>query len=179
MVPDNNAPHQWQTINETTEIERHLLAFCQKHFATAHGSPFTTQPLSDLLEHDSITPFATAVINRTADIDSLPVDKATKQFLRHQRRPKHFKPKQQKLNFEKLTKGFKKWPEKTSTSPSGRHLGVYKSLLKDVHRKKDKDSNETSQSSSAPDDPKRRGVDIMTMVYQILQLAVQHTHTLQ
>ncbi len=85
----------------------------------------------------------------------------------------------QKLNFEKLTEGFKKWPEKTSTSPSGRHLGVYKSLLKDVHRKKDKDSNANSQSSAASDDSKRRGVDVMTMVYQILQLAVQHTHTLQ
>jgi len=41
-VPDNNAPQTWKTIDETTEIKRHLLDYCQKHFAMAHGSPFTT-----------------------------------------------------------------------------------------------------------------------------------------
>jgi len=106
------------------------------------------------------------------------VDSATKAFLRHQKRPNTFHAKPQPLNFEKLTEGFKKWPEKTSTSPSGRHLGIYKSLLKDVHRKKDKDGN-NSQSSTQSDSDKRRGVDVMTLVYQILQLAVTHTHTLQ
>jgi len=32
------------------------------------------------------------------------------------------------LLYDKLQNGIKKWPERTTTSPSGRHLGIYKSL---------------------------------------------------
>jgi len=57
---------------------------------------------------------------------------------------------------------------------------VYKSLLKDVHRKKKKDNNTAnSQSLTQSDDNMKQGVDVMTMIYQVLQLTVQHTHTLQ
>jgi len=46
--------------------------------------------------------------------------------------------------------------------------------------KKDKmNNNNASQSSTQTDDVKHRGVDVMTLVYQILQLAITHTHTLQ
>jgi len=179
LLPDANDSTKWNTIDDALDVEKNLLSYCQSHFATAHGSPFTVPPLSDLLQTHSDTPFATALINGTANINELPLDNATKAFLRHQRRPPHFSAKPQPLNFEKLTEGFKKWPEKTSTSPSGRHLGVYKSLLKDVHRKKDKQNPNSSQSSTQSDDTKRRGVDVMTLVYKILQLSVTHTHTLQ
>ena len=33
------------------------------------------------------------------------------------------------INVSEIKKGFKRWKEKTSTSPSNRHLGHYKSLL--------------------------------------------------
>ena len=38
--------------------------------------------------------------------------------------------------------GFSKWPEQTSTSPSGRHLGHYKALFAPLHR------------ATSPPDPK-------------------------
>ena len=34
------------------------------------------------------------------------------------------------ITSEAYEEGFKKWPEMTATSPSGRHLGLYKALLK-------------------------------------------------
>jgi len=155
MVPDDSNLNKYTTINDANGIEKHLLEFCQKHFVTAHGSPFTVQPLSTLLNYDSVTPFAEQVIRGQADIDSLNLDHATKQFLKYQQRPPRFLAKSQKLDFDKLTEGFKKWPEKTSTSPSGRHLSVYKSLLKDVHRKNDKDDTEHPSSTSQSDDSKK------------------------
>jgi len=167
-------------MHQTSKCTYSVTAKNTSLWHTAHGSPFTTAPLSKLQKYDSITPFAKEVVKGTADIDSLPLDCATKAFLQHQKHPTHFRAKPQPLNFDKLTKGFKKWPEKTSTSPSGRHLGVYKSLLKDVHRKdKNKQSNAALQTSTQSEANKRRGIDIMTLVYQILQLAVKHTHTLQ
>jgi len=83
-VPDDNALNKWKTIDDAKDIKQNLLSFCQLHFATAHGSPFMVPPLSDLLQSDSVTPFAKTVINGTAEIDKLPIDKATKAFLKHQ-----------------------------------------------------------------------------------------------
>jgi len=62
LMPDGNDPNKWKTINDAKDIEQNLLSFCQSHFATAHGSPFTVPPLSDLLQSDSVTPFAKTII---------------------------------------------------------------------------------------------------------------------
>jgi len=37
-----------------------------------------------------------------------------------------------KIERQDFGDGFKKWKERTSTSPSGRHLGHYKSIIKDT-----------------------------------------------
>jgi hypothetical protein len=34
------------------------------------------------------------------------------------------------LPFDDMVHGFSKWREKTSTSPSGKHLGIYRILIK-------------------------------------------------
>jgi len=87
LVPDDQDPSQWKTIDDAETIEKTLLSFCQSHFAKAHGSPFMVPPLSDLLKSDSVTPFADSVIKGNADIDRLPLDTATKEFLKSQPRP--------------------------------------------------------------------------------------------
>jgi len=61
-------------------------------------------------------------------------------------------------------KGFWKWPKRMATSPSGWHLGVYKSLLKDQHHKKQGEPTMT------------KGIDIMREIFRLLVLAVKHTH---
>jgi len=69
------------------------------------------------------------------------------------------------MTFDDVVKGFKKWPEKTSTSPSGRHLGVYKTLLKDQHHEK-------------PGEPvTTKGIDLMQDIHRLIILALKHTHT--
>jgi len=70
------------------------------------------------------------------------------------------------IEFESLMKGFKKWLERTTTSPSGQHLGIYKSLLKDYPPK-----------DPPPDQPPwTYGIDVMRCVYHLLQLALKHIH---
>jgi len=53
------------------------------------------------------------------------------------------------------------------TSPSGRHLGVYKSLLKD----------QPPQKPPPEYVPRTHGIDVMRYVYRLLQLALKHTHS--
>jgi len=56
----------------------------------------------------------------------------------------------QKLDYSKLLKGIKKWPECMTTSPSRCHLGIYKSLGKHVVEKK-KHNNSTTQQLETED----------------------------
>lgn len=35
---------------------------------------------------------------------------------------------EQEISIDEMKRGFKKWDERTSTSPSGRHLGMYQSF---------------------------------------------------
>jgi hypothetical protein len=64
------------------------------------------------------------------DIDSLKVDGDVKIFL-HQLAPHESDPPKlsAELTREQMIAGFKIWPEKTSTSPEGRHLGHYKAWI--------------------------------------------------
>jgi len=69
--------------------------------------------------------------------------------------------------------GFRKWPEQTSTSPSGRHLGTYKSLLKDLPPPTPK--NPTEQQKAEANRP--YGINVMEAIFQMLCMAVRPMHT--
>jgi len=127
LVPSENDATKWKTIINPTEMEDTLIAHCQEHFKEAHGSPYTVPPLSTMLNPDSIT--------GTVHLQSLEVSHHTKLLLMHQKawNQQHL-PHFHNLTFDDMVAGFRKWPEWTSTSPSGRHLGIYKSLSKDANR---------------------------------------------
>jgi len=72
--------------------------------------------------------------------------------------------------------GIWKWPERTSTSPSGRHLGTYKSLLKDFPPPKQKDKPD-KQTEQPNDDARPYGINVMEAIFQMLCMAIKHTHT--
>jgi len=78
------------------------------------------------------------------------------------------------LNTDELIQGFKRWPERTTTFPSGWHLGIYKSLAKHFPPPKDKNNPEPSPK---PQDPLQCGNDILKLLIMMMDLAVTHTDT--
>jgi len=157
----------WESTTEREDMENKLLTHSQQHFSQAHGMPYTVAPLKELLQYNGLTEFGDQVFNGTIPED-LNVSNTTRLLLENQKSA--LLPNEDTshpLNFEGLMAGFKKWPEKTATSPSGRHLGIYKSLLKDTPDKED--------HKKAP--PKMRGIQVMQSIFTMLQLAVKHTHT--
>jgi len=52
------------------------------------------------------------------------------------------------MPYEQLMQGFHQWKERTTTSPSGLHLGIYKSLLKDDYKTKSLLTNHSATSPS-------------------------------
>jgi len=93
------------------------------------------------------------------------------------------------MPYNDMMQGFRKWKERTTTSPSRRHLGIYKALLKDNTKTKTKNEqinkthptmqppHATGTESSQP--PEWNGSDIVQLIHKLLVMAVRHCHTFQ
>jgi len=115
------------------------------------------------------------VLQGQAHIDSLPINDATKALLHHLRN-KSPDPaaRLHPLNYEELQNGIKKWPEKTSTSPSGRHLGIYKSLQRHL-----KDKDDKAQPLPNTQEMVTQGRNVLYLIFDIMSLALRHSYMLE
>ena len=101
-------------------MEEHLIQHSKEHFRQAHGTPFTTDPLTTLLGFDGMTPFGDLVFAGQPIPLTLDIAPATRLLLHYQ--SSLLQPNEctnHPLDFELLMRGICKWPEQTTTSPSG------------------------------------------------------------
>jgi len=176
-ITQNNGPNvPPTTIMDPDEMNETLLEYSRIHFSKAQGSPFTVEPLSNLLQYDGLTTFGNQVLKGRAILDTVDLQPPTKALLTHLR-DKTVDPEVQRhpINYEELQNGIKKWPEKTTTSPSGRHLGIYKSLQRHTVKKED----QPELPPNVPPPILTQGRDVLYLIFDIMNLALQHTHTLQ
>jgi len=147
-------------------MEKHSLQHSQEHFQQAHGTPFTTPLLNDLLGFNGLTPFGDQIFVGAPIPTDLAIDQATWLLLKHQQNLlQPMERTEHPFEFKPLMWGFRCWPEWTTMSPSGCHLGVYKALLKDQ-----------PPSNSPPKYvPWMHSIDIMCYIYHLMQLAIKHT----
>ena len=101
------------------ELENTLLEYSRTHFARTEGSPFTQEPLERLLQYDGLTSFSDRVTNGWQIGNIHNFDEPTKAILEnlHRKTPEETQPPT--LDHKKLLEGIKKWPEWTTTPPSG------------------------------------------------------------
>jgi hypothetical protein len=107
-----------EVIDTRAELEARISARNKRHSAQARGTPFTegTAPL-----HPDDTPVV--LPPGTFKETSTVLEIIREAF---ESRPA---PIQATVTFDDLITSFLHWNENTSTSPSGRHLGLYKSLV--------------------------------------------------
>ena len=87
--------------------------------------------LKDILGSDNITPFGNALLTDTTTMTNLPLSKIQKCYFTNLQKASGSpaSPLYPHISVEDMTSGFRKWKESTTTSPSHRHLGHYKSFL--------------------------------------------------
>jgi len=142
-----NADGATTPVLDRDELETTLLEHSRTHFAQVEGSPFTVEPLSQLLQYDSLTSFGDRVTEGKSLGDIHNFDELTQAILENLKRKLPPDKEAHTLNYETLLDGIKKWPENTTTSPSGRHLGIYKALGKHVLPKTKNNTTEPEEGN--------------------------------
>jgi len=165
-------------ILEQEELETTLLEHSQTHFAQVEGSPFTVKPLSRLLQYDGLTKFGNGVTEGRPIGGIHNFDEPTKAILSNLKWKIPHDKASHPLNYATLLERIKKWPENTTMSPSGCHLGIYKALGKHVVQK---EKNTPTKSSEAPPSSLAitQGRDILYAIFDIMLLAICHEYPLQ
>ena len=125
-IPRAITTTEWTTVTKQDELENIFFEWNKKHFSQAKNNIFLCEPLVSLCGFDGVTPFTKGVLQGTANLSSFPQpvqDILTE--LKQQAPSLIFRDKTD----DEIQQGYHKWPERTTTSPSGRHLGHYKALF--------------------------------------------------
>eukprot|EP00957_Ditylum_brightwellii_P067440 5119007-Ditylum_brightwellii.AAC.1 len=111
--------------------------FCQhvQHFSLTEGTLFTKPPLFSFGQYAE-QPNGKSFCDGSLNLDTLDVDSYMLVFLKEiQRTPADPPEIDPTFTLKHVKDKYKNWAKKTSTSPEGRHLGLYKAWL-DVPEKK-------------------------------------------
>jgi Reverse transcriptase (RNA-dependent DNA polymerase) len=155
LIPSENNPNLYNNITDPNTIIQQFLDRNIKHFSQAEKTPFSSEPLAQLFQYER-----TKLLIEQGIIPTL----ITEQDIYIQ---KFFeKLSQGKLedvaddtSFLEFTSAIQKWNERTTTSPSGRHLGHYKI----AHRiKVQEDDNQPDQAES-----------LLKLYHKIISLAIK------
>ena len=116
------------TISDPATIEKMIIERNKKHFSQAHETPFTSKAITDIFGNDGESQATDDLIqgHLPHNIHNLPTTVQTILRKIAQRPPDEMI--NMEIDTDQLTAMFKKWKERTSTSPSGCHLGHWRAL---------------------------------------------------
>jgi hypothetical protein len=137
------------------------------HFGQAEETPFNTSPLIELLQYNGTNDECKRILE--GKYDNLNLDdlsEATRDILLMLGEKRNIPMIPIDISFEDYLKAFNIWRERTTTSPSGRHLGHYKILMK--LNVIDDDENKTNIS-----------LKLLQLYYQITIIAARLGQTLE
>lgn len=85
-------------------------------------------------------------------------------------------------SLEDMIQRFSKWPEQTTTSPSGRHLGIYKALV-NAHKYQIKTSHEVEieeslQTNASNDKEDIFATNILRIINMLINIGVRNSAVL-
>jgi hypothetical protein len=128
----NEEDIKWNSILDRETIDTNLLKFNRNHFRAALISPCGHGKIHQQLTYTSLSPAAKALLQGTIPSDWYNDDQLLREFLLSFSIPDKLKnsaPIETKFTEEDVRYGISKWKEKTSTSPSRRHLGHFKAAI--------------------------------------------------
>jgi hypothetical protein len=126
---DQHDTTQWREVNCPKEIEFLLVLRNQRHFGQAEtdGTPFTSENMKHKFNWNASSNEAELVLE--GEYEDETISEVTRLFLDNMTRVTEVDEDIKYITKADFTGKFRAWRESTSTSPSGRHLGHYKTLV--------------------------------------------------
>jgi hypothetical protein len=131
QIPNPDDDSVWDEISDPTDIESHLIDKSIGHFSQANNTAFCQPPLVDIFDYEGTNQNMVQLVKQgliPMEIRRQPVyiDLLLKKLANGENLPEINKD----ILFEDVRQAYIKWNERTTTSPSGRHLGHYKILTR-------------------------------------------------
>jgi hypothetical protein len=131
-IPDSETANSktaenWTTITDPIQVKKQILERNQRHFAQASVTPLATPEIQSLLSFGGISILADRLLFQNLDPSSITPDYYGQQLLAQcSTDTSEISPD---ISLKDMKRKYRCWPERTSTSPSGRHLSHYHALL--------------------------------------------------
>jgi len=125
----------WERVMEKESMEKELMEYNRYSFRKAASSPCGHGTIHDALTFAAISDEADKILHGIVDEKLLSQDSQPdllREFLKSFAIPSELKdhpPISSVITRQQFEDGIKRWPEATSTSPSGRHLGHYRAMI--------------------------------------------------
>jgi hypothetical protein len=155
---DNN---QLIRIDDQDGMETTLHRHFAEHFSQATGTPFTEGILNTTFGYSGVNTNTEKLLDNTLHLNQPLAEMNT--FLQQFKRSRP--PLSDQFPTDDIINGFKKWKEKTTTSPSGLHLGIYRLIIKGLT---DTDTKLVNTST-----------ELIQIISKLIQLAIRECHTYQ
>jgi hypothetical protein len=124
----------WTAVVEAQALYEVLTKAGQEHFKQAAHTPFVTGPIANKLGPFANNEYYEAILNGTFDFSDIEVITEVKDIIRGMQYPDPDNPTppiDTHITNETFMDAMKHTRERTSSSPSGRHYGHYRTLLRD------------------------------------------------
>jgi hypothetical protein len=122
----------WETVIDRDQMEKHLLKYNRESFRAASESPLGNGLLYDAITFSGLSLSSDRILEGMSPCEWSNDDPALREFLASFTIPSSVRDKgyiTTDISPDDVLRGFNSWREATSTSPSGRHLGLYKSEI--------------------------------------------------
>jgi hypothetical protein len=120
---DPNEITSWDAVHDQEAVQEFIQKRNITHFGQAQGSPFTVPPLNSINWQANNIP-AKELLKGAIPISFVNNNPQLERVLRYIANRKNLPIIDTYISTEQVSKGFRRWRETTSTSPSGCHLGL-------------------------------------------------------
>ena len=136
-LPKEGIELEYLAITDGPTIERLILHRNIRHFRQAEFTPLAKPDVIRKIGFGADTDRAEQILAGKDDPSDITDDEWSRYLLTSMKR--HSKELKIEITAEKMMNKYKRWKERTSTSPSGRHLGHFHALFRPTKAKDDKD----------------------------------------
>jgi hypothetical protein len=127
----------WRNISNPDEIEHYVRLRNRGHFGQAQGTPFTEGPLEQCINWQADTPTCKEILNGYHQIETIDTIPQCQSLLDSCKVATELDLLLYEITEQEFEGKIRSWTESTTTSPSGRHLGRYKSLYTKIKETED------------------------------------------